>query len=337
MVVCDNTGMPTLEEIEAQLTGPGGPFEVVQEPVLGEVMPVFKDRHPNLRAILQESVGHGDKEYIVLDDLRISFAEHARIVASVAKALRERFGVEKGDRVAILAANCPEWVFSFWAAISLGAIPVGLNGWWAGDEILYGVSDADPRVLIGDRKRLARIEPSDLDVPVVEIESEFEKLWHHDLEAPLPDTPIDEDDPATILYTSGTTGRPKGAINTHRNIVSLFRMQVFHGVRSMLQAAGQGGTQRLRRDELRAGQHAALPRLGALRGGGDPAGRRREDGLDGRALRSREDHAADRARAGHELGAHGHDDLPGREPPGRGELRSLEPAQRGLGRRPHQP
>jgi acyl-CoA synthetase (AMP-forming)/AMP-acid ligase II len=152
--------MPTLEEIEAQLTGPGGPFEVVQEPVLGEVMPVFKDRHPNLRAILQESVGHGDREYIVLDDLRISFAEHARIVASVAKALRERFGVEKGDRVAILAANCPEWVFSFWAAISLGAIPVGLNGWWAGDEILYGVSDSDPRVLIGDRKRLARIEPT---------------------------------------------------------------------------------------------------------------------------------------------------------------------------------
>jgi hypothetical protein len=77
--------MPTLEVIEAQLTGPGGPFEVVEEPVLGEAMPVFKDRHPNLRAILQESVGHGDKEYIVLDDLRISFAEHARIVASVAK------------------------------------------------------------------------------------------------------------------------------------------------------------------------------------------------------------------------------------------------------------
>jgi acyl-CoA synthetase (AMP-forming)/AMP-acid ligase II len=133
-------------------------------------------------------------------------------------------------------------VFSFWAAISLGAIPVGLNGWWAGDEILYGVSDADPRVLIGDRKRLARIEPEDLGVPVVEIESEFEKLWHHDLEAPLSDTPIDEDDPATILYTSGTTGQPKGAINTHRNIVSLYRMQVFHGVRMMLLAAGQGGT-----------------------------------------------------------------------------------------------
>jgi len=233
--------VPTFEEIEAQLTGPGGPFEIVEETVLGERTPVFKERPPNLRAILQQSAGHGDRDYIVLDDLRISFAEHARIVASVAKALRERFGVEKGDRVAILAANCPEWVISFWAAISLGAIPVGLNGWWAGDEIRYGVSDCDPRLLIGDRKRLARVDACDLGVPVVEIESEFEKLWHHDLGAPLSDTPIDEDDPASILYTSGTTGRPKGAVNTHRNIVSLYRMQLFHGLRMLLLDAGEGG------------------------------------------------------------------------------------------------
>ena len=101
--------MPTREEIEAQLTGPGGPFEIVEESVLGEVMPVFKDREPHLRAILEKSAAFGDAEYIVCDDgRRISFAEHAAIVASVAKGLRERFGVGKGDRVAILAANCPE-------------------------------------------------------------------------------------------------------------------------------------------------------------------------------------------------------------------------------------
>jgi long-chain acyl-CoA synthetase len=242
----------TLKEIEAQLTAPGAPFEVVEEPVLGETMRVFKDRHPNLRAILQESAAHGDRDYIVLDDLHIGFAEHVRIVASVAKALRERFRVEKGDRVAILAANCPEWVLSFWAAISLGAIPVGLNGWWAGDEILYGLSDCRPRLLIGDRKRLARIEEADPGCPVVEIESEFEKLWHHDLEAPLPETPIDEDDAATILYTSGTTGRPKGAVNTHRNIISLYRMQVFHGIRTMMLNAGRGGS------DAFAGENCAL-------------------------------------------------------------------------------
>ncbi len=234
--------MPTPEEVEAQLTGPGGPFEIVQETVFGETTPAFVDRHPNLRAILAASAGHGDNEYIVCGDLRITFAEHARIVASVAAALRERFGVEKGDRVAILAANCPEWVLAFWAALCLGAIPVGMNGWWAGDEIAYGLSDCKPVLLIGDRKRLARIDGVDPAVPVVEIESGFEKLWHHDLDAELPDTPIDEDDPATILYTSGTTGRPKGAVNTHRNIIALSRVQVFHGLRALLSRTDSGGS-----------------------------------------------------------------------------------------------
>jgi acyl-CoA synthetase (AMP-forming)/AMP-acid ligase II len=231
--------MPTAEEIEQTLTARGAPFEIAPEPVLGQVIPVFVNREPNLRAILEASVAHGDAEYIVCGDQRISFAEHGRIVASVASALRERFGVEKGDRVAILAANCPEWIVSFWAAVSLGAIPVGMNGWWAADEILYALGDSEPKILIGDSKRLARIAGADVACPIVEIESDFEKLWHHDLEAPLPDVPIDEDDPATILYTSGTTGRPKGAVNTHRNIIALCRVQVFHGLRNAMLNAGK--------------------------------------------------------------------------------------------------
>jgi acyl-CoA synthetase (AMP-forming)/AMP-acid ligase II len=236
--------MSTPQEVEAQLTGPGGPFEIVEEDVLGERMPVFKDREPHLRAILEKSAAFGDAEYIVCDDgRRITFAQHARVVASVAQALRTEFGVGKGDRVAILAANCPEWVIGFWGAIVLGAVPVGLNGWWAGEEIRYGVADCDPRVLIGDRKRLARLSTAErkaLGVPVVEIESDFEKLWNFDPSAELPDEPIHEDDPAAILYTSGTTGRPKGAVNTHRNIIALARIQIFHGVRQMLLRKSSG-------------------------------------------------------------------------------------------------
>ena len=232
--------MTTLEEIEAQLTAPGGPFEVVEESVLGEVIPVFRQRPRSLRSILEQSAAHGEAEYIVCDDLRLSFAEHARVVASVARGLRERFGVSKGDRVAILAANCPEWVVSFWAAVALGAVAVGLNGWWVRDEILHGLRDSEPKLLIGDRKRLGRLASGDLSLPVVEIESDFEKLWHHDLGVPIPDDPIDEDDPATILYTSGTTGRPKGAVNTHRNIVGLSRVQIYYGVRALMLAAAEG-------------------------------------------------------------------------------------------------
>ena len=227
-------------EIEARLCAPGAPFELIEENVLGAPVRVFRERLPSLRALLESSAVHGDAEYLVCDDgRRISYAENLRNVASVAAALRDGYGVAPGDRVAILAANCPEWITAFWASVSLGAIAVGLNGWWVRDEILYGLDDCEPKVLIGDAKRLARIAGARLphEIAVVPIESEFAKLLAHDRSAALPATPIAEDDAATILYTSGTTGRPKGAVNTHRGIVGLVRLQVFHGVRLMMKAA----------------------------------------------------------------------------------------------------
>jgi acyl-CoA synthetase (AMP-forming)/AMP-acid ligase II len=226
--------MATVEEVEAQLIGPGGMFEVGEEEVLGERMQVFKQRVPSLRTFVERSRGYGDAEYIVFGDRRITFAQHERAVASVARALRERFDVGPGDRVAILAANCPEWIVTFWATISLGAIAVGLNGWWTGDEILYGVGDCQPKLLVADAKRLARLGGGSAGVPFVEIESQFAALWNHDLTAPLPDTTIAADDPAIILYTSGTTGRPKGAVQSHRNVVALVTISMYSGARSLM-------------------------------------------------------------------------------------------------------
>jgi long-chain acyl-CoA synthetase len=226
--------MKTLAEIEAELIGPGGMFEIVEEEVLGERLPVFKDRPRSLREILAASAGHGDTEFLVCEDLRISFARHVEMVASVARVLAEDYGVGKGDRVAILGANCPEWIVTFWATLSLGAIAVGLNGWWVRDEILYGIADSDPKVVVGDRRRLERIADADVDVPIVVMEEAFPELWERHSGANLPDTPIDEGDPATILYTSGTTGRPKGAVCTHGNIVALTRIQIYHGLRGYL-------------------------------------------------------------------------------------------------------
>jgi len=229
-----------LEEIEARLTGPGGPFEVVEEEVLGAKIRVCKNRPPSLRQILADSAARGDDEYIVYDGRRISFAEHAQLVASVAKALSEKYGVGHGDRVAILAANCPEWIIAFWATVSLGAIAVGLNGWWKRDEILYGIEHTEPKLLIGDAKRLARIADDDIGIPIVTIEDDWDALAHYDDAATLPETPIAEDDAAVILFTSGTTGRPKGAVNTHRGIVTFVQLLFFHGLRMMLLAAEQG-------------------------------------------------------------------------------------------------
>lgn len=232
--------MADLREIEARLLAPGAPFELTAESVLGERMEVFRQRPRSLRELLAASAAHGDAEFIVCGDRRIGYAEHLRRVASVARALEERFGVGPGDRVAICGANCAEWIISFWATVSLGAVAVGLNGWWSGEEIVYGVEHSDPRVLLGDRRRLQRIPPGALRVPVVEFESGFGELEEFAPDAPLPEHPIEEDAAATILYTSGTTGRPKGAVNTHRGVVGFTRLSMFHGLRMMMLAAEEG-------------------------------------------------------------------------------------------------
>ena len=232
--------MPSPQEIEAQLTGPGGPFEIVDEQVLGERMRVFRARLASLREMLSASAAHGDKEYLVYGERRITFAQHLDQVAHLARALRERYGVRAGDRVAILAANCPEWILAFWATTSLGAVLAGLNGWWAEDEIRYGIDDSEPRVLIGDRRRLARLGSGDPGVPVIEVESDFEKLIRADAPVDLPDEPINEDDAACILYTSGTTGRPKGAVLAHRAILGCVQLQTLNAVRGMMVAAAAG-------------------------------------------------------------------------------------------------
>lgn len=232
--------MPTFREIEAQLTGPGGPFEIVEEEVLGERMSVFAQRKRSLRELLVDSAAHGDAEYLVLGDRRISYAEHLGLVASTARALAEQYGVRKGDRVAIFAENLPEFVITYWATVSLGGIVAALNGWWTTDEVRYGVELAEPKVIVGDRKRLARVDGIDLGVPIVEIERDAAKLLEDAPGAALPDTPLDEDDPAVILFTSGTTGRPKGAVSSHRGILCFLQTTGLGAVRGMMMAAARG-------------------------------------------------------------------------------------------------
>lgn len=229
--------MSRLGAVEAELLAPGASFELAEERFLGEEVRVFAHRARSLRELLVRARGHSDAEYMVFRDgereRRYTFGDHERQVSRAAAAFADRFGVRPGDRVAILAANCPEWIISFWASVSSGAICVGLNGWWTEDEIRFAVQHCAPKLVIADRKRASRIT-GELGTPIVVVEDDFDALLDGYDEAVLPDHPISEEDPAVILYTSGTTGRAKGVVHTHGNVTNMVMVSFFHGARLMM-------------------------------------------------------------------------------------------------------
>jgi len=222
------------------LLAPGAPFEMADEDVLGEPMQVFVQRARSLRQLLAQAGRFGDSDYAVFHNggrrRALTFADHERRVASVAAALADR-GVGAGDRVAILAANCPEWIITFWATVSLGAVAVACNGWWTRDEIVHALAHTTPALLVADAKRLARLDGADPGMPVVVIEEDFVDLEGFAPDAALPDIPIDEDQPALLQFTSGTTGRSKAAVLSHRSVVAFVQVVTFLGA---AQAASVG-------------------------------------------------------------------------------------------------
>ncbi|MBY8856606.1 acyl--CoA ligase [Nocardia sp. CA2R105] len=205
----------------AALMGPGGPFELVEETVLGARMPVMRHRGRAVGELLTESLRWGERDYLVTADRRISFTEHAAAVAALAVALRDDFGVGKGDRVAIYAANTPEWVIAFWATQMLGAVTVCMNGWWVSREVAFGIEHSRPTVVIADAKRAAVLAAADTGVRVLTMAEDLPAIFARNAGVPLPHTEVDEDDPAAIVYTSGTSGRPKGALHSQRNILAV--------------------------------------------------------------------------------------------------------------------
>jgi len=241
----------SVAEADAILTAPGQPFEVVEVPVRGILTKVWKNAPRTLGDILAASRGHGAATFIVYEDERYSFEEHFRAAAHLARVLRERFEVREGDRVAVAMRNLPEWSMAFWAAAAAGAVVVPLNSWWTGDELAYGLADSGTKVALVDPARAERIsgyleQLPDLQALVVARAGDSPLprgalTWDEVMgEVPeaveLPEVSVDTDDDATIFYTSGTTGRPKGALGTHRNICTNPMSLFYVNVRAQLRA-----------------------------------------------------------------------------------------------------
>ncbi|MFI6599793.1 class I adenylate-forming enzyme family protein [Nonomuraea sp. NPDC050536] len=209
-------------EVEAQLTGPGQLFEM--EEIGDTAVRTWKHAPQHFRALLEMSRFHGEKVFLVYEDEHITFEEHFRRAATLAGRLVTEYGVAKGDRVAIAMRNYPEWVVAFSATLAAGAIAVPLNAWWTEAELAYGVSDSGAKVLIADGERAARLASTGVPLIVARgdvpdgARSLAEVMGEVSADVTLPAVEPSPDDPATIFYTSGTTGRPKGALGSHRNL-----------------------------------------------------------------------------------------------------------------------
>ncbi|MFN2378139.1 MAG: class I adenylate-forming enzyme family protein [Candidatus Binatia bacterium] len=245
---------PSIADIHAKLTASGEVLEMAEVTIRGVPTRVWKNAPPSLAAVLKMSLGHGGADFMVYEDDRWSFERHFLASARLATVLRERYGVKKGDRVAIAMRNFPEWSVAFWGAAAAGAIVVPLNAWWTGTELVYGLQDSGSTVLFCDGERLDRLVPEMGQLPglrLVVARDERGALAagaeHFDAflgevpaDAALPSVDIEPEDDATIFYTSGTTGHPKGVLGSHRNICGNLLSLRFANMRAALRGAVAG-------------------------------------------------------------------------------------------------
>ena len=218
-----------------ELTGPEGPFAWSVQEVRGVPTRVYDQAPPNMALVWAASIAYAENEYLIYGEERMTYGQAHTQVDALASYLTS-VGVGHGDRVALSMRNYPEWALAYWATLKIGAAVVGMNAWWTGAEMEFGLADSAPKALIVDEERLKRVEPeleglrknSSLHVIGVRVQGELPENsihWEDAIEkaSELPSAPeidISPEDDVCIFYTSGTTGRPKGAALTHRGAVS---------------------------------------------------------------------------------------------------------------------
>ncbi|MBC7669272.1 class I adenylate-forming enzyme family protein [Caulobacter sp. DWR2-3-1b2] len=262
----------SVKQAYAMITAPGTAGEMEEIDIRGVMTRVWKNCPPTLRDTLLAGRTHGEKIFLVHEDERVSFEAFYRAVTVFAAEL-EASGVKKGDRIALIMRNLPEWPVAFYAGLSLGAIMTPLNAWWTGQELEYGLIDSGASVAVMDVERFERLTEHLHNCPaltLVYVSRSKEEIAHPYVkrmekvigapndwitldEKPLSTVSLGPEDDATIFYTSGTTGKPKGALGTHRNVNS-----------NIFAAAAAGARSFLRRGEAPPQPDPSLPQKGSL-------------------------------------------------------------------------
>ncbi len=219
--------MLTRQEALTQLTAPGQFYELATEQGAHGPLRVFVNAPASLRRLFADTAT--DAPFIVFGEERLTFREAHDAAARMGHVLVHVFGIEPGDRVAISMRNYPEWIVAFMAITSVGAVAVAMNSLWQPDEMAYGLRDSGAKVLVADQERLDRLAQCS-PAPAIDViavrpahPAQHAHVWSTlDGAAPavLPHVLIEPTQPATIFYTSGSTGHPKGVVSSHRNIIS---------------------------------------------------------------------------------------------------------------------
>ncbi|MBL4581193.1 MAG: acyl--CoA ligase [Gammaproteobacteria bacterium] len=221
-----------LKTIAAAHMAAGKPLETKTVTVDGVELSVFANVPTNLGELYKLGLESGDQTFLVYQQERFSFAESLDLALRMARVLKEKYAIQLGDRVAICARNSPEWCMAYMAITLLGAIAVPMNSWWKSPELKYGLSDSDSKLIFLDPARLDLVQPflDSLDVQVVMFKPEAESAFPEFYALARSVEPLSQDelneveivpeDNASIMYTSGSTGMPKGVLSTHRNIIN---------------------------------------------------------------------------------------------------------------------
>jgi long-chain acyl-CoA synthetase len=247
-----HTPVMSVREAHSRLTAAGERFEMELLTIRGRQTRVWKNGPKSIVEVLLNSRNFPEREFIVYEGQRVNYGTFHKAVAAMASRLIED-GVRKGDRVAVAMRNLPEWLVAFFAASATGAVVTPLNAWWTAAELEFGLRDSGAKVAFLDAERFQRLQS--LDAPITGMKSYVARCdeqvrspevtpiedvigpvdaWASLPEAALQPVAIDADDDATMLYTSGTTGRPKGALSTHRSMTSATMATAFAAARDFV-------------------------------------------------------------------------------------------------------